>query len=157
MSTFDIDFSKLILWLLPHFLRRRRLFSFIGCLCFPVIKLYDEFILFRSETIYKLDHTGQVFSLENVLNDRFDTVSRRIFITDAYTKQRKYIYARVEVKPKFLGFIYLHNRADYADTGVDFIVWIPGSVYVSEEDMYEVRALLNFYKLAGKRYKIYRS
>jgi hypothetical protein len=156
VNIFSIDFSKVILWLLPHFLRRPRLFSYLSALSQPVCKLYDEFHLFRDDNLYRLSHTGQVFSLENVLNDKFDAAERRIYITDGTTRRRTYLFTRIEVQPEYIGKINLHNRGDYADTGVDFIVWIPLSVYVSNEDTSEAKALVNFYKLAGKRYKIYR-
>ena len=96
-----------------------------------------------------------MFSLTNVLNDRFDNTGRTIYITDGFTKERFYIYTRAENKPQFPQ-IYLFNRADYADTGTDFIVWVPIAVFISPDDLIEMKALVKKYKLDPKRFKIYR-
>lgn len=153
---FSLDYNKLILWVVPAFNRKPVLYAWVQSLCYPIVQLYDLFIIKRSENLYKIDHNGQVYSLQNVLNDRFDNAERRIYIGDGLTKDRTYLYTRLEDKPEYLGAIYLHNRADYTDTGVDFIVWVPLAVPIIAEDRIEMKALLNFYKLAGKRYQIYR-
>ena len=87
----------------------------------------------------------------SALNDKFDVSLRRIKITDGNRFQRQYIYTRGEQKPKFLGTIYLYERADYGDTGVDFIVLVPRGLLYNE---FEMKYLIDFYKLASKRYKI---
>lgn len=153
---FNLDIDKLILWLIPAALRKPVLYAWLKALCLPVIQLYDQFMIRRLASLYRISHNGQVFSMEAMLNDRFDLIARRIYITDGFTKDRIYIYTRLENKPVSLGVIPLYNRSDYADTGVDFIVWIPNEILISTEDQFELRALLNFYKLAGKRYRTYR-
>ena len=153
---FNIDFNRLILWLIPAFLRRAKLYAWLQTLCSPVVNIYDEFIKERDANLYKLSHNSQVFSLEKVMNDKFDSQERRIYISDGFTKDRIYIHRRIEDKPVYLHPIYLHNRGDYADTGVDFIVWIPWAVFMSPQNLVEAKALIDFYKLAGKRYKFYR-
>ena len=50
-----------------------------------------------------------------------------------------------------MGIIYLYERADYGDTGVDFIVLVPRGLQYNE---FEMKYLIDFYKLASKRYKI---
>jgi hypothetical protein len=117
--------------------------------------LFEIFIEFRTQKLYELSHNGQVFSMENVLNDRFDTMERRIYITDGLTKDRMYAYTRDENKPLFLPkFVY--TRGDYADSGVDFIVWVPNAIGITLEEMYELRAKVTKYKIDPKRYKVYR-
>lgn len=111
----------------------------------------------RANNIYLLTHNSQVCSMENVFNDRFDRDQRRIYITDGFTKDRIYIYTREENKPVYLNpSIPLYNRGDYGDTGVDFIVWVPTGIFMSPQDMIELTALINRYKLGSKRFKIYR-
>jgi len=154
---YNIDYNKLILWLLPDFKRKSNQYAWLKSLCAPVLRLHGIFLKNRDANLYKINHTPQVFSLQKVLNDRFDTAQRRIYITDGYTKDRYYIYTNAEDKPKTLGTITLHNRSDYSDTGVDFIVWVPAGVVLSVSDNYEMKSLIDFYKLASKRYTIYRS
>lgn len=150
---FNLDINKLILWILPAFKRKPVMYAWIQALCFPLIQVYNQFTINRVSNLYKLSHNGQVFSLENVLNDRFDNVLRRIYITDGFTKDRIYIFTPNELKPKFLGTIPLFNKDDYGDTGVDFIVWIP--IGIAGQNIIEMNAQINFYKLAAKRFRIY--
>ena len=51
----------------------------------------------------------------------------------------------------FLGIIYIHGDEDYSDTGVDFIVQVPNDIIFNINEM---KGLIDFYKLASKRYKI---
>ena len=59
--------------------------------------------------------------------------------------------------------MYLRRGVDYADTGVDFIVKVPQEVWDSQKTptseigryrFFEMEALIDFYKLASKRYMI---
>lgn len=152
---YNIDYYRFLLQLLPMLLRKPVMVAYMQVLIIPVVKLYNTFTEYREQTLYELAHNGQVYSMENVLNDRFDMVTRRIYITDGFAVERFYIYTRDEAKPQELPQ-YLYNPADYADTGVDFIVWVPKAVVVSDDEMVEMNALIKFYKLASKRYKIYR-
>ncbi len=154
---YNIDYNKLILWLIPDFKRKPKLIAWLKVLCSPVVQLSEQFLLKREKSLYKLNHNSQVFSMQKVLNDRFDSALKRIYITDGYTKDRLFIHTTSEDKPKYLGSLTLHNRADYSDTGVDFIVWVPNTVPLSSIDTYELKSLIDFYKLASKRYIIYRS
>jgi hypothetical protein len=56
------------------------------------------------------------------------------------------------MKPRYLGIFYLRQDSDYADTGVDFIVLAPEELL--DETNYEMKFLIDYYKLASKRYKI---
>ena len=118
---------------------------------FPLIKVVDDFNFNRNQNLYNLAHNGQVCYLRKALNDRFDIAQRRIKIIDGNKYKREYIYTDGEQKPRFLGTMYLRDDADYSDTGVDFIVLIPAGLNYND---YEMRALIDFYKLASKRYKI---
>lgn len=152
---FNLDFNKFLLQLLPSFLRNAFTVAWLQSLIYPVKELYEQLKEYRAAKIYELNHNGQVFSMQNVLNDRFDNVERRIYITDGFTKERIYLFKRVENKPMFLPK-FLYNRGDYVDTGVDFIVWVPNAVVITMEEMYELRAKVDQYRSNPKRYKVYR-
>jgi hypothetical protein len=154
---FNIDFKLLITWLLPVLECRPKAVLWLQSLFVSSIRLYNTYLLNREKNLYRLDHDSRVFSIENVLNDRFDNSARRIYIEDGFAKDRVYIFTRNESKPIYLGKISLYNRADYADTGIDFIVWIPTSVIITTQDLIELNALVSSYKLLSKRFKIYRS
>lgn len=151
---FNIDYNKLILWLVPTFLRKSKMIALLRVYCAPVSVLYSAFLANRQNNLYKLNHNGQVFSMEKMLNDLFDNALRRVYVTDGFTKDPTYIYTEAENKPKHLGALILYNEGDYADTGVDFLVWIP-AMLATEQTKLAMKGQIDFYKLAGKRYKIY--
>lgn len=154
---FNIDFNKLIIWMLPFLRRQTRYYSWMQALCSGVISMYSEFMVKRAADLYNLAHDSRVFSIQAVLNDQFDNVNRTIYITDGFTKERTYLYTREEAKPVYLNpSIPLFNNDDYADTGVDFIVWVPNAIVLSAQDMILLTSLVNKYKLASKRFTTYR-
>lgn len=148
---YNIDIQKLTELLTPTFLRKPKMLAWLQALAFPMQKILDDFNFNRNQNLYNLAHNGQVCYLRAVLNDRFDVSQRRIKISDGNRYRRQYIYTDGERKPKYLGTMYLHDDADYSDTGVDFIVLVPAGLSYND---YEMRAVIDFYKLASKRYKI---
>lgn len=129
--------------------------ALLKSMIYPVKQMYDHFMRYRSDKLYELNHNGQRYSIENVLNDRFDPVLRRIYNTDGLTKDRLYIYGTAEVKPIYLPH-YVFGSDDYSDTGVDFIVWVPTAIIITMDEMIEFRSLVDKYKLDSKRYKVQR-
>ncbi|QDP85186.1 hypothetical protein FNJ88_06265 [Chryseobacterium sp. SNU WT5] len=148
---FSINWKIFALSLLPPYLRSMTVQSWILLLVSAVETLHYEWLQYRAGNIYKLAHNSQKCYLRGALNDRFDRELRRIRIDDGNAFKRKYIYTDGEEKPKYLGTIFLYDDSDYSDTGVDFIVIVPGDLVYS---VYEMRALIDFYRLASKRYKI---
>nr|DAO80738.1 MAG TPA: hypothetical protein [Caudoviricetes sp.] len=117
----------------------------------PFHKLLYDFQRASQDNLYNLAHNSQVCYLRKALNDEFDDEQRRIRIEDGKQKERLYIYPRSANKPLYLGEIFLYQRGDYIDGGVDFIVVLPKDLTY---DKYKLEALVNFYKLAGKRWTI---
>ena len=56
---YNIDFNKLIVLLLPTFLRNSRLIGFLRAAVNPLSKLYDDFNKYRTEDHKRLDHLSQ--------------------------------------------------------------------------------------------------
>lgn len=154
---FNVNFSKLVEMLVVTFLRQPVLLALLRAYTYPFASIYRSFLAFRAKNLYTLSHNSRVASMENVFNDRFDNAARRIYITDGFARPRTYAYTRLENKPIYLGSEYIYNRADYADTGVDFIVWVPVAILMLPQDIIELTALINKYRLPTKRFKIYRA
>ncbi len=162
MRIFKIDFDKLILLLLPTFERKKGLFNFLRVLLSPVVSIYKSFLKKRITDYYKIEHTGQVNRLENALNDSFDKEQRRIIIKRGNRYERQYIYTSAEQRPRYLGTMYIRTLDEFADTGVDFIILVPQDVWdanitidnVQGKRFYDIESLVDYYKLASKRYKI---
>lgn len=150
---FKVDYNKLAILLLPTFLRGQVMIGYLQALITPLVTIYDAWSVKRVTDIYKLNHNGQVCYLRKVLNDAFDPDQRRIKIGEGNQYERKYIYTSGEKQPKYLGRIYIRQSGDYADTGVDFRVVIPIGFNL-DQVIHQMKALIDFYKLAGKRYKI---
>ena len=148
---FNVHWKKLAVLLTPTFLRSELMKSWIELLMEGINDIHYQWLQFRKSNIYILAHNSQVCYLRGALNDRFDNEQRRIQIIDGNKYQRKYIYTDEEQKPKFLGIIYIHGDEDYSDTGVDFIVEVPNDIIFNINEM---KGLIDFYKLASKRYKI---
>ena len=116
---FNFKIEKLVILLIPSFLRKTRMVGWIRTLSAPISQLYYDFIQKRYLDIKKLGLNGQVCYLRKALN--------------------------------------------YSDTGVDFIVKIPLEIWeakkiptseIGKYRFFEIEALIDFYKLASKRYII---
>ncbi len=161
---YNIDFNKLAGLLLPTLLRKPKMLAFLRLLITPLKRIHYDFSQKQNNQngdLYRLKHNGQVCYLRKVLNDNFDKEQRRIRILDGNKFRRKYVYTRGENKTIYLGTMYLRSRSDYADTGVDFLVELPKDVWQRHrsqqndaERFYAIEAFVDFYRLAGKRYKI---
>ena len=118
-----------------------------------IVTKYQGWTVYRESNIYKLNHNGQVCYLRKALNDKFDPSLRRIYIDGPGGEaQKTYIYTPAENQTKYLGTIYLFNSLEFADTGADFLVYVPGTIVATQP--FELRALIDFYRLGGKRYLI---
>ena len=148
---YNLNIDKLLALLTPTFLRKPKLVAWLRMLATPFHKLLYDFQRASQDNLYNLAHNSQVCYLRKALNDEFDDEQRRIRIEDGKQKQRLYIYPRSANKPLYLGEIFLYQRGDYIDGGVDFIVVLPKDLTY---DKYKLEALVNFYKLAGKRWTI---
>lgn len=159
---FEIDLNKWVVLLLPTTLRQSKMIAWLKVLVSPIVSLHYKFIQKRNEDLYKLSHNGQVCYLRKALNDAFDPTQRRIKISDGNRYKSQYIYTEGERKPKFLGTMYLRDNSVYDDTGVDFLVLLPLDIWnsykteiaIGEYRFYDIEALVDFYRLASKRYKI---
>ena len=138
--------------MLPSFLRKPILVAYLQSLLVPIGNLHYQWKQKRLTDWYKINHTGQVCLLRKVLNDQLDVSERRIYIGDGNSFARKFIYTRAEHKPVFLGKMFIYRNSEYIGTGVDFIVYVPQAIINMRWN--ELNALINFYKLASKRYQI---
>ncbi|WP_268846728.1 hypothetical protein [Flavobacterium aestivum] len=149
---YKVDFNRLAVLMLPTFLRKPLLVAYLQSLLVPIDSLYYKWSIFRNDNLYKVQHTGQICYLRKVLNDKLDVSRRRIYIGDGNRHKRQYLYTKGENRPRYLGTMFLWQNSDYADTGVDFIVYAPQEIINTSP--YELKALIEFYKAGGKRYKI---
>ncbi|MEP0263796.1 hypothetical protein [Dokdonia sp.] len=98
-----INWSKIILWLLPPILRRQRHYVWLIALLKPLRTLYTQ-------TLFQMQHNGQVIYLEKVLNETFNpNVTYDPNLTIEGKRDAKFIYIDETLQPN-LQFIYKHEE-----------------------------------------------
>lgn len=149
---YKIDFDKLILLLLPTFLRKALLFGYIKALVSPIASLHYRWSKMREENLKKLSYNSQRCYLRGVLNDKYDPVLRQIDFDATLNLQPDYIYTQAENLDVYLGTMYLEQDFNYAGSTVDFLVNVPRDIF--NVKLSEIVATLDFYVLPGKQYQI---
>ncbi|AZA90911.1 Uncharacterised protein [Chryseobacterium nakagawai] len=147
---YNLNAQTLAMRLLPTFLRKERLTALLTLATSEIIDLNNSLVIYRSTSIVKVKHNGQVCKLRKILNDTFD-YQRRIRIVDGLLKKPVYIYTDGEHKPKWIGKMFIYTDEETDRTKIDFTVVIPAEL---KNYKIEIKALVDFYKLASKRYKI---
>lgn len=158
-NIYDINYNRLGGWLLPPMLRKNKTLRFVSVLLLPIATLYQFFLIYRATKLYELTITPQKCYLERLLNDRYDSTLRRIYIDDGQEKPPFYIFQRPELKPKFI-YKNTENRPKYIYTSGesgnltdDFVIYVPMGLAFEEPEMV---SLVKVYKLAGTKFKIQR-
>ena len=159
---FNINILHIIKLLLPPHWRTKSQIDFLKPVAKPFITVHNVFMTFRANNLYKLSFTGQVISLEYLLNQYYQTEG--IYISDTapdYPETTIYNTEENETDEPVYVFnadetilpeeqVYLYNNEEF-DLNINFIINIPIAVTFDEN---VVRALVNLYKLAGKQYSI---
>ena len=151
MYWISANFKQQFLDLSPTFFRGERFEAFLGVFAKPLQTLADT-------TLYQMQHDSTVIYLEKVLNEYLQIATynplshlatRQVYIEDAPQAIKNYIYQPEENSPVYLGTVYLDREVDLDQ--YHFIIKIPVSISFNEA---RLRAIVDFYKLAGKRYLI---
>lgn len=159
MTRYDIDYKKLALNITPIKLRNQLHMAFQYLVVSPISRLAKMFDAYRTDTNYRLHHNGQVCYLRAVLNDLFDSTLRRIQIEDLAPQRELVIWKRDQNKPIMISerssgnAIIVSKRGFGGADGYDFVVICPLALR-GVIDETRMRAVLDQYKLASKRYTI---
>lgn len=155
--SFDIrDCSNL----LPPVIRKGRLHRLLTILLLPGTYIHKMCLSYQYEKTYRLDHNGQVYSLEKIIREHCR--SNECYITDGeyvdetmvpYDAKGDLVYYQVympyfdsnEVKVPYVGFGQIQNN--------DFIVRLPEKLQGNIDEI-RLRTLIDEYKIAGKDYTI---
>jgi len=157
---FDINWYNFGAEMLPTKWRDSTTIAFVKVLLKPINQVYYSWYNWRIDNLYKLEHTGQICSLRGSLNDKFDPIERRIYLGDGQQNPTTYIYTEAEAQDVFTnteaegneGTMYVYTEAETADTGLDFIVYVPFDIL--NREIYAIKAHIELYKAGGKRYAI---
>jgi hypothetical protein len=147
---YNLKAQNLVLQSLPTFLRTGTISSLLALAASELTDLNNALVSNRNGSISKVSHNSQVCKLRKILNDTFD-YERRIKVVEGVLKESKYIYTDAEQKPKWLGELIIFMASETEGNEIDFTVIIPAEL---KNYQVEIKALVNFYKLAGKKFKI---
>lgn len=159
-SIYNIDHYRYTAQTLPIKRRTTKMLQWLMCLIYPIVELHTNFIQYRDRTNYKLEHTAQVFSLEDVLNDSFDNEQRRIYIDDGVYTFPVWFYDRTTNKPVHFedrpstAPVRFYDRSTLAQIDVDFTVVLPIPINLPDAEMIRLKALIDFYRLPDKTYTV---
>ncbi len=160
-DVYEVNIKRLALLALPTWLRRPLVGALLYAGVSPLGRLMHELKMFRKTTGYRISHNGQVCKLRGVLNDEFDPALRRITIEDRESVaiiESSMIYVRDVSRWVFLprrgsGGVIIHREGFSGTSGFDFWVNVPGELRTAVKEA-RMRAMINTYKLASKRYTI---
>lgn len=157
---FKIDYNRLVVLLLPTFLRRPVLFGLLRAAVWPLELLYNKFRTARREHIYRLTHNGQVCYLRACLNDHFKS-NMGVFDIISVEREGEWLFAVTETGERVPITISEDNTSETENVPIvynelmlnqeqnEFIVSVPADIY--DTALEEVKALVDQYKLISKR------
>lgn len=156
MRIYLINYSKLVLLLLPTFLRQNVIVALLSALTSPIRMLYNSFIQYKDNTLQELEVTPQVFSLRNALNRAYSL--QEGFIIEDYVKQGDWliVYDEIEYRSELLviveddTYLLVHDESTLQQVQGGFIVTVPNSL--SASDYPRIRTIINKHKLMGIPY-----
>lgn len=152
-NLFEIDLDDLVVQLLPMRLRKPKQVAWLRLLITLFKRNLKTLKQERELTLYRLTHNYQVGSIEKVLNDAFDFVDRRIRLSEGNYIVPTAIYQPTENKPLVTPYVIFKPDELAAGNG-DFIVNIPKELNLSEGDIIRLTAIVRYYALDDKAFKI---
>jgi hypothetical protein len=148
----NVNFIRLLLLLVPAFLRKGVLKSFFQSVAAALQSCKNNIDRYFTDINYHVRVTPQTFSLEKMLNDKCDPILRRIYIKLPEPQPLFYFSESGDPEMKYFSndTYFMFNSTGYTH---DFTVFLP--LQIQSEDMTNyVSALLNKYKLISKSFII---
>lgn len=164
-AIYNMNWDNFILDNLPIAQRRPITLKWLKVIFKCIARLHLEFLDFRNNTLYKVNHNSQICYLQAVLNDSFDNAQRRIIIKNAVLRQPLWFYEPEENKPVLFyeesddKTVYFREESEFIGDGADFTVLVPidlKPINTQEENafMIKMRGQIDYYKLFVKNYII---
>ena len=160
MKLFEIDYKRLIVLLLPTFLRKETTVTFLRIMTLPVVSLYNQFTTNRNANLYRLQNNGQVCYLRRLLNDAFPEANGKIQIKDG-TATGNWLYAWDKDYDPYNYYLLIAdsgtmfwNKDTILEGVSNFTVVVPASFAGKTNDIAKIISLVNEYKLLSKSYNI---
>jgi hypothetical protein len=160
MKAFEVNFHRLVVLLLPTFLRKDLILAMLQAMVAPVVTLYDQFMRNRSGNLYRLKANGQVCYLRRTLNDAFPDAGGNIRIYDGEVIG-EWLYAWDENYNSYNYYlpvtdegVMLWDREAIVASKNYFNVAVPAALKNNPDNITQLKAIINTYKLLSKSYNI---
>src|ERR1017187_764768 len=119
---FNIDFKKIVFWMLPFFRQKPVFQAWIQALAAEINYVNGELVSFVKSTLVELSYSSQVILLEAALNNTFPGASPPIYISDGDGGyQTGYDYLITDLQPDPGGFDYLITDMQPDPGGFDYL------------------------------------
>jgi len=127
--------------------------DWINTILTPIKQLNNAVASYATQVYYRLSITGQVIYLEHYLNDLYDPVDRRIFISEDQLLLPPFLFNIDDNEtPWFLEGDFLYNQVDYL--GNSFIINVPNALPLNQTLTNQISKSTNRYRQAGVSYTI---
>lgn len=154
---YNVDIYKLGAYLLPPFLRKKRMYAFLCVFLYPFYWLCKMFKDYRKASLQKLNVNGQVAYIEKRLCDEFELEYRDIYIEDSNSLRPN--VADMYSDPSVTMAVYSKSAEEklYLESGEesvkseDYIVNVPSFLADKQE---VIKTIVEYNKPAGRTYKI---
>ncbi|WP_373942669.1 hypothetical protein OEG92_05605 [Polaribacter sejongensis] len=153
-NAFKVDFYALAVEQLPVRWRKPIHSAWVKVLVTPFVLILKSLNTYRATSIYKLQDDSRIGKIEKVLNDTFDKVERRIYITEGERKNQNYCYFRAENKPPLELPIIAYLTDELAEFAADFQINIPIEVGLIPSDLTRLNTLAKYYADKDKHFTI---
>lgn len=154
-SIYNVNWFRLVKMLVLPAIAKPTLLAFINSALAPLRTKYDEFLNFKIDAEYRVNHNGQVCYLQKMLNDKFDNSLRRIKVQNVKPKEQLWVYQPEDEKPVYVYDeidhpVYVYNKEDYYNE-FDFEVLIPPFLNTQINLM---KVQINYFQIYSKNYQI---
>ena len=153
---YGINILRVITLLVPTFLRQPKQLAWLGALAFPWVILHGQFMQYRTQALRQIQTTPQVWALEKLLNDAYDYVQRRIYISDGVYSSTICFFEKESNRPvRFYEDQPVYFSENHqADSSVDFVVHLPQRLLLSEGELAQFKGVIRQYALPDKTFEI---
>jgi hypothetical protein len=142
---------QLAVLLLPTFMRNNTVVAIAKSIASCIDTLKYKLLAYRNKVNYDISITPQVCYLEKALNDRYDTILRRIRVDESVFRDITYIKLDSEQRNQYLGSFFIYNTIESGYQSFDFYIVLPAGVLLP---LNEIRVFVSKLKLASKTFDI---
>ena len=159
----QIDYRKLVILLLPTFLRRPVLMAWLRAMVYPLQQLHDRHQSARTQRLYELRHTSQICFIKDALNNEFGITDYATgFEIEDINAPGNWIWVYDENVERFddeqhMLFdepTFIHNISAILPPTSAFFVLVPQSITIDETNEARIRSIVNKYRLASRTFEI---